>query len=1004
MRDYSEWKAALRLQIEALARRNDLHRRCNRNSVKTRTQEMDNKILKLREMLQHDANKCAQYYLECVCHADETERILNRTSSRMVKKKHIPRGSVIESPSTAIMTLPASATNTITPSEADNKKSDRVPHDKRWWEQLSIHRREEYYAEGKHEVRQMFRTQKDFFMSCIGLIVGIGNVIRFPACIYQFDGGIFLIPYITCHLFIGFPLLYLQLAIGQWSGLSMPAALEALAPIASGVGWVFIIMGIIFAIYLNIYVAWGLHFMLQSIRAVFSGVIPWEVCSTAMVLGKSCCDLDNLSNCSSTNSSIIASEAYFLTNIIPVQDPFDYSISLQGYAVICFLISWLLTTVGSLRFTHSTGLGATLAVVTPFVFLFILFLRGIALPGAHTGISFLLNIDTELLFVSGIWRAAVQQVFYELTLNTAPIVTFSALSRFKNNIYRDSVLLVSISVLTSILSALVVFSYLGYFSSIMKIPLQSVVATEPHYLSFYIYTAITSTLKGGAFWSFCTFAVLVFITLDAQYALMEMIATSVLTKLSSLNRRLQNKLIIACCLIGFILGLPFCTKGGMILFHTMDNLIACAVPCILSISLILIVTQIYGVKEIVADISYMIRIPVLPMRRFAVLDTSSKLQAIFGPTGLFIKYCWIFMTPSLLIILLFLHITDYKLINLAGKPVSFACEFIAWVILSFPIVLLPLLIIQKVSTTRRAGKTVASLFDSNVWTQMHRLEPVQPSSGEGQDEQVRRRRTAMRENTYVYIDAQSRGNTTREVPVDSEDTYGWRMGRLQDMQDTQEGSSVPRDPSSISSDSDSPSLHSRQSSQMGEITLFGSPPASNAFMLAEIISERNRRDKVVKLEKEESKDFETISMPSQENLQTLAVPLEPPAKLYRKSFSSDPPLMRPFPINARTSPCRSEPPKATERRLPAVRSRSESHNHFSEDSDSDCDSNGIRRERRTVIRRLPSEDLQSTSNAGIARQRSLSSVAIFNNDDPRPKNKLSQLKRPAPINVPPTRF
>ncbi|KAK6012986.1 hypothetical protein OSTOST_21835, partial [Ostertagia ostertagi] len=34
-----------------------------------------------------DANYAAQFYLECVCHADETERILNRTSSRDKKRR-----------------------------------------------------------------------------------------------------------------------------------------------------------------------------------------------------------------------------------------------------------------------------------------------------------------------------------------------------------------------------------------------------------------------------------------------------------------------------------------------------------------------------------------------------------------------------------------------------------------------------------------------------------------------------------------------------------------------------------------------------------------------------------------------------------------------------------------------------------------------------------------------------------------------------------------------------
>lgn len=51
---------------------------------------MDNRIVRLRELVAVDASQAAQYYLECVCHADETERILNRTSSRSkhpLKKK-----------------------------------------------------------------------------------------------------------------------------------------------------------------------------------------------------------------------------------------------------------------------------------------------------------------------------------------------------------------------------------------------------------------------------------------------------------------------------------------------------------------------------------------------------------------------------------------------------------------------------------------------------------------------------------------------------------------------------------------------------------------------------------------------------------------------------------------------------------------------------------------------------------------------------------------------------
>ncbi|KAJ1367502.1 transporter [Parelaphostrongylus tenuis] len=47
------------------------------------THDMDVKIVKLRELVATDANHAAQFYLECVCHADETERILNRPATSL---------------------------------------------------------------------------------------------------------------------------------------------------------------------------------------------------------------------------------------------------------------------------------------------------------------------------------------------------------------------------------------------------------------------------------------------------------------------------------------------------------------------------------------------------------------------------------------------------------------------------------------------------------------------------------------------------------------------------------------------------------------------------------------------------------------------------------------------------------------------------------------------------------------------------------------------------------
>lgn len=65
--------------------------------------------------------------------------------------------------------------------------------------------------------------------------------------------------------------------------------------------------------------------------------------------------------------------------------------------------------------------------------------------------------------------------------------------------------------------------------------------------------------------------------------------------------------------------------------------------------------------------------------------------------------------------------------------------------------------------------------------------------------------------------------------IQIEDNYGWRVGRLKEVQE---------DPSLQPSESQNSFEMSTgsQTTAKGEITLFGSPPASNAFIMSEAIS------------------------------------------------------------------------------------------------------------------------------------------------------------------------
>ncbi|RWS17768.1 hypothetical protein B4U79_06089, partial [Dinothrombium tinctorium] len=71
--------------------------------------------------------------------------------------------------------------------------------------------------EAAEEHRGEWGSNVEFFLACLGNMVGIGNVYRFPFLVYKNGGGAFLIPYLFFMFLMAIPILMLETTIGQYT-------------------------------------------------------------------------------------------------------------------------------------------------------------------------------------------------------------------------------------------------------------------------------------------------------------------------------------------------------------------------------------------------------------------------------------------------------------------------------------------------------------------------------------------------------------------------------------------------------------------------------------------------------------------------------------------------------------------------------------------------------------------------------------------------------------------
>ena len=383
--------------------------------------------------------------------------------------------------------------------------------------------------------RQRWRSRMIFLFAAIGSAVGLGNVWRFPYLTYKYGGGAFLIPYLIALLVLGIPLLIMEFAIGQRLQKGAVEAFKGVHSKLGGIGFAAVFSGFVVVVYYSAVMAWSLVYLIKS----FAFKLPWA---------------EN-------------AEGFFYNNVLNISDGIG---NIGGFSWMLFfalLAVWVMVYFCVWKGTKSVGKVVMITMPLPIILLIVLFIRGVTLPGALTGIMYYIKPNFGALLDTEVWLAAVSQIFFTLSLAFGIMIAYASYNKETSDITKNSYLTAITNSGISLFAGFVVFSVLGYMAHAQGVGVADVVTSGPG-LAFVAFPQALSLMPLAGLFSVLFFVTLLSLGIDSAFSLVEAVNSTFLDKSSKVGTK---KVAFYVCLVAFILGIIFTSGAGLYFLDVFDH-------------------------------------------------------------------------------------------------------------------------------------------------------------------------------------------------------------------------------------------------------------------------------------------------------------------------------------------------------------------------------------------------------------------------------------------------
>ncbi|WGE51967.1 sodium-dependent transporter [Actinobacillus equuli] len=338
--------------------------------------------------------------------------------------------------------------------------------------------------------RQSWSNRLAYVMTVAGATVGFGATWRFPYLVGENGGGAYVFLFCIAMIVIGIPMILVENVIGRRIKVN---AIDAFGGTVNGKkiasGWKILgYMGLLGAFgILAYYMVLG-GWVLNYIGSLLSGTL----------------DL-------SSPITVETTAAYYKESIQ------NSPLAIIGYTAIFVLVNYFILVKGIVD-----GIERSVKYLMPilFIFLLVMVIRNVTLPGAAEGISFYLMPDfskiTPKLFVF-----VLGQVFFALSLGFGVLITLSSYLDKSENLVKTATITGIMNTLIAVLAGFMIFPSLFSFG---------VAPNSGPTLVFQSLPIVFSNMWGGSIFAIIFFSLLVVAALTTSLTIYEVIITALQEK------------------------------------------------------------------------------------------------------------------------------------------------------------------------------------------------------------------------------------------------------------------------------------------------------------------------------------------------------------------------------------------------------------------------------------------------------------------------------------------